>query len=167
MSLSEPLLRVEGEVEQPLALTWQDLAALDPQYQTADVTQLGAKRPGGAAALAGILQLAGVKPEAKYLTLHASHDDFHASIPLDAVVARSVLIYSQSGGPLPVSAGGPIRFFIPDHTACHSSEIDECANVKHVDRLELSSTPGFDNRPADERQHAALHEKEQRGGNSV
>ena len=48
---------------------------------------------------------------------------------------------------------------IPDYAACHSAEVDECANVKFVDRLELSAQPGFDNRPHDDKAHEALHQK--------
>jgi hypothetical protein len=73
---------------------------------------------------------------------------------------RAVLIYRLDGRPLAESAGGPLRFFIPDFAACHTSEIDECANVKYVDRLEFSANPGLDNRPHDAQEHAALHEKQ-------
>ncbi len=151
------LLSVEGLVARPLHLSWEDLAAFDPAVQVANLERLHPKRPGDAVRLSALLQLAGVHSEAKYLTLHASTDDFHASVPLNAVRESGLLIYRWEGKPLPTTAGGPIRFFIPDHTACKTSEIDECANVKFVDRLELSSEKGFDNRPAEERAHAALH----------
>src|SRR5919106_108212 len=100
------------------------------------------------------LSLADPTPSATYLTLHASADDFHASVPLDTVRQRGLLIYEVDGQPVPLSAGGPFRFYIPDFAACHSAEVDECANVKFVDRIELSSDKGFDNRPEDEKQHA-------------
>ena len=61
---------------------------------------------------------------------------------------------------LPSGAGGPFRFLIPDFAACRTADVDECANVKFVDRIELSQQRGHDNRPADESQHAALHERE-------
>ena len=85
-----------------------------------------------------------------YLTLHSAADDFHASIPLAAVRDRRCLIYRLDGAPLPAKAGGPVRFLIPDHAACHTAEIDECANVKFVDHIELSVERGHDNRPQDE-----------------
>lgn len=160
------LLKVDGEVERSLALSLADLAAIDAEYQVADVSRFDPKRRGDAVTLAGVLKLAGVRPSAKYITLHASSDDFHASVPLEAVRDRAVLIYRLEAESLPVSAGGPVRFFIPDSAACHSHEIDECANVKFVDRIEFSSERGFDNRPAEERAHAELHrrqEAEERG----
>ena len=57
-----------------------------------------------------------------------------------------------------VSKGGPTRFIIRDHAACHADEIDECANVKFLDRIEFTIDKGFDNRPSDDEQHAKLHQ---------
>ena len=54
----------------------------------------------------------------------------------------------------------PFRFLIPDFAACKTHEIDECANVKFVNRIELTRERGHDNRPHDEAEHAALHEKQ-------
>ena len=105
-------------------------------------------------------RLAVIKPTAKYLTLHASKDDFHASIPLSEVRDKAIVIYRLGDDPLPEKAGGPVRFFIPDFAACHTDEIDECANVKFVDRIELTIERGQDNRPHDENEHAELHERQ-------
>jgi len=155
-------LTIDGEVESPVTLSFEDLSALPSACQVQDVSRLDAKRQGDAIRLAGLLERVRPKPGARYLTLHSSTDDFHASIPLDAVRETAILIYRLNGAPLPSQAGGPLRFFIPNHTACHTSEIDECANVKFVDRIELSADKGFDNRPHDEQQHAELHERERK-----
>jgi DMSO/TMAO reductase YedYZ molybdopterin-dependent catalytic subunit len=157
------LVTIDGEVERPLALTFADLAAFDPEHQVPNVSRLDPKRAGDAVRLAALLQRAGVKPGAKFLTLHSSTDDFHASIPLDAVRDRAVLIYRLAGGELPVKSGGPLRFFIPDFAACRTQEVDECANVKFVDRIELSRERGRDNRPSEEEEHARLHRRQSAG----
>lgn len=151
------MLRIEGEVEQPRTVTFEELAGLEARYQVPDVSALVPGRQGGAVRLAGLLELVRPKPTARYLGLHASVDDFHASIPLEAVRERALVIYHLQGQPLPPRAGGPVRFFIPDYAACHTDEIDECANVKFVDRIELTAEKGFDNRPHDGAAHAALH----------
>jgi DMSO/TMAO reductase YedYZ molybdopterin-dependent catalytic subunit len=156
----DKILSIEGEVERPLSLTVGDFESLGAEHQVADVSQLDVKRKGRAVTLAGLLALAQPRPAARYLTVHATADDFHASIPLDAVRARAVLIYQLEGQPLPTSAGGPVRLLIPDFAACHTSEVDECANVKFVDRIELTAERGFDNRPHDEVEHAELHRAE-------
>jgi DMSO/TMAO reductase YedYZ molybdopterin-dependent catalytic subunit len=124
------------------------------------VSRIVPGRTGDAVKLAGLLELVRPAPGAKFLGLHSSTDDFHASIPLSAVVDRALVIYRLNGQPLPEKNGGPVRFFIPDFAACHKDEIDECANVKFVDRIELTFEKGFDNRPHDGAEHAALHAKE-------
>ncbi|MEX0979287.1 MAG: molybdopterin-dependent oxidoreductase [Pirellulales bacterium] len=158
--MTNPTLTIDGDVESPARLSFAELAAIDAAFQVADVSRIDPKRAGDAVQLAGLLALVRPKPSARYLTLHASKDDFHASIPLEAVRERAILIYRLSGQPLPQQAGGPLRFFIPDFAACHTTEIDECANVKFVDRLEFSAPPGLDNRPHDEKEHSELHERE-------
>lgn len=158
--MSDVLLKIVGEVESPRELTFAELAAVDPGQQIVDVSQIAAGRKGDAVRLAGLLALARPKSGAKYLNLHATADNFHASIPLSAVTEKAIVIYRLEGQPLSAKAGGPVRFFIPDHKACHTDEIDECANVKFVDTIELAATRGFDNRPHDEKEHADLHAKE-------
>jgi len=153
-------LIIAGEVARPAELAAADLAELPAAAQIADVSTLDPKRSGQAVRLAALLDYVGAKPTARWLTLHASADDFHASIPLDAVRERAVIIYRQNGEPLSVKAGGPFRFFIPDFAACHTHEVDECANVKFVDRMELTAERGHDNRPHDAAEHAELHKKD-------
>ncbi|NIP84303.1 MAG: molybdopterin-dependent oxidoreductase [Planctomycetales bacterium] len=109
--------------------------------------------------LAGVLDLVQPHPAVRYLTLHASRDDFHASLPLDQVQQRGMFIYERAGQPLDDSAGGPLRFTIEDFASCQHGEIDECANVKFVDRIELSVERGLDTRPSDEDEHEALHRR--------
>jgi DMSO/TMAO reductase YedYZ molybdopterin-dependent catalytic subunit len=156
------MLTIDGHVSSGRTLTFADLAAIAPQYQVADVSRLVPGRKGDAVKLAGILELVRPKSGAKWLGLHSSSDDFHASIPLDAVAEKALVIYRLDGQPLPAKSGGPVRFFIPDFAACHTHEIDECANVKFVDRIELTAEKGFDNRPHDGEEHAALHAREQK-----
>lgn len=150
-------LTITGLVGRPREFTHAELAALDAAAQIPDVAAIDPARKGAAVTLAGLLQAVAADPAAKYLTLHASADDFHASIPLETVRDRGLLIYQLDGAPLPTSAGGPFRFYVRDYLSCHSGEIDECANVKFVDRMEFSAEKGHDNRPHDEAAHAKLH----------
>jgi len=156
----DDMLSIRGEVENPQEFTLADLAALPTEYQIPDASEVTGGRPGQAVKLAGLLAAVGVKSSAKYLGLHSSHDDFHASIPLAPVSERGLLIYSLNGEALAVKQGGPARFFIPDHAACHTDEVDECANVKFVDAIEFTAEKGFDNRPEDDEEHEQLHANE-------
>jgi hypothetical protein len=95
------------------------------------------------------------------LTLHADHDDFHVSIPLQAVRGEAIVVYKRGERRLGPEHGGPIRFLIRDPSACHTNELDDCANVKYLSRIELSVRRGRDTRPDDEAAHAALHAAQQ------
>ena len=154
------MLTISGDVQHPRSLTFDDLSAIAAEHQIADVSRLIPGRKGDAVKLSGILELVKPRSTARYLGLHASADNFHASIPLAAVVDRALVIYRLEGQPLPAKTGGPVRFFIPDFAACHTGEIDECANVKFVDSLELSAEKGFDNRPHDGASHEELHRQQ-------
>ena len=152
------MLQIDGQVGKSLQLTDVDLAGLPAEFQIDDVRQHGAKRPGRAVRLGPVLQLAKVDPKASHIGLHAERDNFHASIPLAPILDRAMIIYQNGGAALSVEAGGPFRFWIPDHAACQADEIDECANVKFIDRIELTIGKGIDNRPKDDDEHARLHE---------
>lgn len=152
------ILRVDGAVEQPLDLSYEDLRGLPENDQVLDVSRFHPDRRGDGVALEPLLRLARPRPEANYLTLHASHDDFHVSIPLQAVRDEAVVVFRTGEQPLEPARGGPIRFIIKNPAACHTDELDDCANVKYLSRIELTVRRGRDTRPADDAAHAALHE---------
>ena len=151
------LLKVDGDVEHPVRLAFADFEQIAADFQIDDVSQIAPQRKGRAVTLQGVLDLVRPQDNACYLGLHSSTDNFHASIPLAPVKDRGLFIYSIDGQPLEQQQGGPIRFYIPDFAACHTDEIDECANVKFVDHVELTADKGFDNRPLDDDEHEALH----------
>ncbi len=153
-------LRVDGAVEVPLALTSDDLRAFPEDAQVADVSRFQPGRRGDGVSLDALLERARPRADANYLTLHADRDDFHVSIPLEPVRAECVILYQLADQPLGVENGGPFRFFIKNPAACHTDELDDCANVKYLDRIELTVRRGRDTRPADESEHAALHARE-------
>jgi DMSO/TMAO reductase YedYZ molybdopterin-dependent catalytic subunit len=156
--MDEPVvLKVEGLVETPLELRFADLRGLPGACQVADVSRFQPGRRGDGVTLDALLERARPFPEANYLTLHADRDDFHVSIPLEAVRSEAVVLYKLGDRGLGVEDGGPIRFLIKDPAACHTDELDDCANVKYLSRIELSRRRGRDTRPADESAHAALH----------
>jgi DMSO/TMAO reductase YedYZ molybdopterin-dependent catalytic subunit len=157
---AESALRIDGLVARPVELNYDQLSAMDAGAQVADVSRVDPARRGSAVRLSALLQLVGAKTEGDYLTLHASLDDFHASVPLAEVRERGLLIYQLDCEPLPRKSGGPFRFLISDYAACKTAEVDDCANVKFVDRIEITHGRGQDNRPHDEQQHADLHKRQ-------
>ena len=155
-------LRIDGAVEQPLDLTFADLQAFPEADQVRDVSRFHPKRPGDAVLLESLLARVRPTTGASYLTLHSTRDQFHASVPLQAIRAEGLVVYQLNDEPLPEKLGGPIRFLIRNPAACHTDELDDCANVKFVDRIELTVGKGVDNRPETDEDHDHLHASEQR-----
>ena len=156
--MSSPfVLVVDGAVENPTLWMFADLAALPEASQVIDVSRFHAKRRGDGVMLEAILERVRPHALANYLTLHADRDDFHVSVPLEVVRPEGIVVYRHGAGELGPEHGGPIRFLIRDPSACRTSELDDCANVKYLSRIELSVRRRRDTRPADEAAHAALH----------
>lgn len=151
---------IDGLVDSPTTLSFQDLVNFAEADQVVDVSRFAGKKQGDAVILESILKRVVPQAEANYLTLHASRDDFHVSIPLDAVRSEGLLVYKLNGEPLSVKQGGPFRFLVRDFAACHSAELDDCSNVKYLDRMELTNRKGLDTRPSTDAEHEALHAKE-------
>jgi len=159
MNMTQIVLRIDGEVEHPLELTFSDLAACLASDQVVDVSRFHPSRKGDGVTLESLLSKVAPTSRATYLTLHATADDFHASVPLAEVRGEGIVVYRLDGQPLPAKNGGPIRFLIRNPAACHTDELDDCANVKFVDRIELTAGKGRDNRPETDEEHEKLHKE--------
>jgi DMSO/TMAO reductase YedYZ molybdopterin-dependent catalytic subunit len=154
------ILTIDGQVERPLPLTYTDLNDLPVSVQVCDVSRFHPARKGDGVTLDALLDRAGVLASANYLTLHAERDDFHVSVPLREIREQGIVVYRLGSDPLGIENGGPIRLIIRDPSACHTGELDECANVKYLSRIELTHRRGRDTRPADEKSHEALHQSQ-------
>jgi DMSO/TMAO reductase YedYZ molybdopterin-dependent catalytic subunit len=154
------LLTIDGLVNLPRTLKFEELQSFSESAQVYDVSRFASMKQGDAVTLESLLDLVQPLPEANYLTLHATHDDFHVSIPLQAVLKEGLLVYQLNHEPLTTKQGGPFRFLIKDFSACHSSELDDCANVKFLDRIELTHRKGHDTRPLSDAEHEALHARQ-------
>src|SRR5262249_29486045 len=108
--MASTLLRVDGEVERPLDFSFDDLAHVSPHEQVRDVSRFHPSRKGDGVTLNAVLERVQPKTAATYLTLHASADNFAASVPLAAIREEGIVVYALDGGPLPQKNGGPIRF---------------------------------------------------------
>ena len=144
--MAETNLTIDGEVATPLTLSRTDMAALPDELLVPDVSQLEPRRQGRAVQLTALLDRAAPTAAATHLTLHASSDDFAASIPLEVVRNSGVLIFEIDGEAVQTAQGGPYRFLIPNAAACQTAELDACANVKFLDRIELTAGKGRDTR---------------------
>jgi len=151
------VLRVYGAVDRSLEWAIDDFDQVPLEQRVPDMAVIEPGRQGRAVRFEAIMCAAGTHSDATFVTLHASRDDFHASIPIETIRDRSLVIYRLEEGPLPESMGGPVRFFIIDPAACRSDAVDECASVKYLDAIEFTRERGLDTRPATETEHADLH----------
>jgi DMSO/TMAO reductase YedYZ molybdopterin-dependent catalytic subunit len=110
-------LRVEGAVEEPLRLRWDDFLAL-PQvedqsdfhcvtgFSRLDMTWRGVRFETVAA-------LARPTSEATHVMVHAS-DGYSTNLPLEEALKPDVLLaHAVDGAPLPTEHGGPVRVVTP------------------------------------------------------
>ena len=137
--MNDNILCVDGDVEQPLQLGFADLCSFPAAEQVLDVSRLHPKRQGDGVLLSAIIDRARPKPTASRVVLHASGDGFSANVSLEAVRDEGIVAYQLHDEPMPASAGGPFRFLLRHATACGTSELDDCSNVKYLDRIEISA----------------------------
>jgi DMSO/TMAO reductase YedYZ molybdopterin-dependent catalytic subunit len=111
-------LAVDGAVESPLSLSWEEFLAL-PQVEDAQdfhcVT--GWSRMDlrfGGVRLETVLALARPNPDATHVLFHA-HDGYVTNLPLEEALKEDVLLaHTVDGAPLPVDHGGPCRVVTPE-----------------------------------------------------
>ncbi|MBI2866202.1 MAG: molybdopterin-dependent oxidoreductase [Chloroflexi bacterium] len=130
-------LTVDGLVERPLTLTYEELQAIPPvtQYLTLECisNEVGGDLMGNALwkglPLSYLLEEAGVKTSARKVVLHAD-DGYSDSITLlDALQPGVLIAYEMNGVPLPDTHGFPSRLLVPG--------IYGMKNVKWLTRIEL------------------------------
>jgi DMSO/TMAO reductase YedYZ molybdopterin-dependent catalytic subunit len=108
---------VGGAVQQPFAITWEELQAL-PRRQTACDIHCVTRWSRYDNVFEGVpvqllLQRARVKPEARYALVHAEQG-FTTNLPLDDLDRpENLLALSHDGEPLTPEHGGPVRLLVP------------------------------------------------------
>ena len=117
-SRSKFRLRVHGEVETPLNLTYAELVKLMTTTTQADVhcvtgwSLLGKSWTG--VTVADLARRAKIKPSARHVIFEAAHG-YTANIPRkDALKPDVMLINKHDGKPLGRAHGGPVRALVPD-----------------------------------------------------
>ena len=119
IDLASYRLKVDGKVAHELRLSYDDLRRLPKVTATPDLVCPGAfidTTTWSGVPLVTILEMAGVQPDAKQITMRAA-DDWSASLSLDeALKPENFLAYEWMGQPLPVLHGFPLRAVIPGLT---------------------------------------------------
>jgi DMSO/TMAO reductase YedYZ molybdopterin-dependent catalytic subunit len=130
-----------GQVEEPYALRWEDLEALERVEQTSDLhcvtrwsrfdTELRGVRVGA------LLERARPRAGATHALIHA-YGGYSTNLPLAALRDEDVLIATHAdGAPLAQEHGGPARLVVPSR--------DLWKSAKWVQSIELldHDEPGF------------------------
>jgi DMSO/TMAO reductase YedYZ molybdopterin-dependent catalytic subunit len=139
---------LDGLVEKPLRLSWQELISLPQVEQVNDfhcvegwsVPDLnwGGVKPGY------LLEMAGLKKQASHVVFHALGETSHKPGGLDHYVEcysiaelidpqrQMILAHSLNGSPLPLEHGAPLRLIAPFDMAYKS--------IKFVWRLEVTDS---------------------------
>ena len=115
---SEFRLRIHGEVERPLVLTFAELLKLPQSEIAADVhcvtgwSVLDAKWVG--VRLADLAKEVGLKSSARHVVFEAAHG-YTANVPRrDALLSNVLIAHRYDDRPLPRTHGAPVRSLVPD-----------------------------------------------------
>jgi ribonuclease J len=130
------VLVVDGEVDRPMALTLDDLAALRPESAAGDEETV-------ALPIEAILAHAGLRRRATHLTISSDHNDFCASLPLEVVRDAGQLAFGCDDQPLDADQGGPICWMVPE---ADSELLLGATYIPQVNRLSAGVGPGRDTR---------------------
>jgi len=135
------LLRIEGDVIQPIRLDREAIAKLPVEHHVPDVSALASGFKGKGVRVKGLLDVPAVAIGADHVTFHSLDGKFSACLTMAQAREYGLLIYELDGAPLPEQQGGPFRLITPGLG-------DLCANVKGVARIQVSKGVGRDTRPA-------------------
>ncbi len=116
-STAEYSLRVDGLVDSPVTLTWQQLLALPAVDLTKDFQCVTGWRvadvPWRGVLLRDLLDLAGVQPAAVALTFRSFDGVYTESLTLEQARRDDVaVVYEMYGGPISAEHGGPARLLV-------------------------------------------------------
>lgn len=134
------LLRIDGQVIQPLAFDVDALARLPATEQIPDVSVEAAGMNGQAIRVRALLNVATAKIGADHVTFHSADGQEAASLHFTEAAESGILIYKRDGRPLSKEEGGAFHLITPGLG-------DWRASVKGVARIEFTVGPGKDTRP--------------------
>ncbi len=110
-------LRAEGEVEEPLSLSWDDFLALPQVEDVSDFhcvtgfSRLDMRWQG--VRFETVAALARPTARATHVMVHG-HDGYSTNLPLEEALKEDVLLVHRLDGlPLPQEHGGPVRMVTP------------------------------------------------------
>jgi len=111
------VVRVDGLVEKPVTLTYDEILALPKSIADArltSVTRWSVRGKWGGVRFSDLFELVKPKPEAGHVQFVSYRQIYTTCVPLEvALWERTLLAYEFDGEPLDSDYGGPVRAFCP------------------------------------------------------
>ena len=139
-SSDEPVVAVEGAVQQTLRFSRKHLSQLALEHQISDVGRVMSGMNGTGVKVKAILDVATLQPGVNHATFYSQDGKYSACVTLEQAREFGILLYEQDGSDFPIERGGPFRLVAPGLG-------DLCANVKQVGRIVFSQESKKDTRP--------------------
>jgi len=143
-------LEVKGLVDRPVVLTWPEFQKLPRVKVFADFhcvtrwSRLGNLWEG--VAVRTLLDLAGVRREAKYAVVEGYDNGWTTNLPLSELLAEDALVAdTHDGEPLTPDHGGPARLVVPRLYAWKSAKWVKSIELTEVDRPGYWERAGYHN----------------------
>jgi len=127
-----PVIRVTGLVESPGEWAMEDLAGLSGQVGEGEI-------PGRGVSAGALLEASG--PQGGFVSVESDDGAYRASIPLEELSSKGVVVYGFGDDRLPPERGGPFRILVPEGRTL-------CWNVKGVGEMRVTAEPEPDSVPA-------------------
>lgn len=142
-------LRVFGEVERELSLSYRDLLELPAQEVLCDIhcvtTWSRFDNRFFGVPLAHVAELAGARPEAEFVEFHC-YAGFTTSVPVEFALAQDALLtYQHDGQPLAPEHGYPVRALLPRKYFWKSAKWVEGIEFRSRDELGFWERNGYNN----------------------
>ena len=147
--LDEWSLKIDGEVENPVTLNWEQFMAL-PQFRDVSdfhcvTTWSQFDMEFSGVAFFTLAELVKPKPYATHL-FFSGYDDYTTNTTLDACMDDDVMIaHSWNGEPLPLEHGGPARMIIPKLYAWKGAKFIREIIFREHDELGFWEQRGYSN----------------------
>ena len=147
--LNEWTMSVDGLVEEPAVLSWEQLNALPQVTDVSDfhcvTTWSKYDCEWSGVAFTTLFELVQPKAEAKFVYF-TSYDGYSTNVPLENCLDDDVLVATKfSGEPVPREHGGPARIIIPKLYAWKGAKFVKSITFLAEDRLGFWEVRGYHN----------------------
>jgi len=135
----EPVVLVEGDLQEPLQFTRANFGKLADVYHIHDIGTIMPSMRGAGIKVKGVLEVLTLHAGVDHVTFYSQDGNYSACLTIEQARDFGILLYEQDGGSFPAERGGPFRLVTPGLG-------DLCANVKEVGRIVFSKGLAQDTR---------------------